>query len=72
MQNIELALSLSTFWLHYALLNKWVTIWKGTCRSIKIILEAKIMSIFVHAKQPFFRVMCYTMQSDYIINYLKE
>jgi hypothetical protein len=27
-------------------------------------LEAKIKSIFQHAKQPYFRIMCYTMQSN--------
>jgi hypothetical protein len=59
-------------WPHYTLLNKWVTIWKGTSKSMNIILEAKIKFIFQHAKQPYFRIMCYAMQSDYIINYLKE
>jgi hypothetical protein len=37
-----------------------------------IIPEAKIKPIFKYAKQFFFRIMHYTMQSDYIINYLKE
>jgi hypothetical protein len=48
-----------------------MTIWKGTRRSTNIILEAKIKSIFEHAKQPYFSITCYTTQSDYIINYLK-
>jgi hypothetical protein len=46
--------------------------WKGTRRAINIILEAKIKSIFEHTKQPYFRIKCYTTQSEYIISYLKE
>jgi hypothetical protein len=44
--------------LHYVLLNKWETVWKGTRRSISIILEAKLKYILELAEQPFYRIMC--------------
>jgi hypothetical protein len=49
-----------------------VTIWSGTRRSIDIILEAKIKSIFEHAEQLLFRVMRYKRQSRDIMHPLKE